>query len=560
MDGLQKLKAIFVSPAVKAIFRWSKCVRKSVVVICIFYGLVTLCSLAETLATKELIDRAVAGEENALWIWGGVVIALTLLILGIDYATVLIKLNATTLFQRSMQSTMVTDVLSRDYAGLKKYHSGELVNRFFSDVGEIRGGVMGLLPSLVSTFISFFGAAAILISMDWRFVPLLFLGGLLGLGLMLAFRKPFKERHKRMQAAEDALHSSVQEALENIRLIKASVSESRFVRFIGRRQDHLRSEQVRQGRFSATMNSGMSLVFNVSWLFCMIWGCFNISRGLLTYGALAAIIRLIGRIQGPISNAVNIATQAYGVVASAERLQELIGMPPEEEGEALSGFDEITLSDVTFRYELERENVLDHVNCTFRKGSFTALTGVSGGGKTSLFHLLLGIYKPTEGQILFRSGAKEAVASRGTRALFAYVPQGNTLFSGTLRDNLTLFTDEASDEEIWKAVQVACIDDLVKEIGLNASLGERGVGLSEGQAQRVAIARALLTKAPVLLLDESTSALDEKTEAKVLENISTLRDKTCIIVTHRRAALAICDRVLRVAQGKITEKREGDTV
>lgn len=167
--------------------------------------------------------------------------------------------------------------------------------------------------------------------------------------------------------------------------------------------------------------------------------------------------------------------------------------------------------------------------------------------------LLLGIYKPTSGQLLFRYGDLEVPASRGTRALFAYVPQGNTLFSGTLKDNLTLFTDSATDEEIMRAVRAACLDRLVDDIGLSAVLGERGVGLSEGQAQRVAIARALLTGAPILLLDEATSALDEETEAKVLENISKMRDKTCIIVTHRRAALEICDYTLHIEKGKVRE-------
>ena len=155
---------------------------------------------------------------------------------------------------------------------------------------------------------------------------------------------------------------------------------------------------------------------------------------------------------------------------------------------------------------------------------------------------------------MFRSGSAEFPACRESRALFAYVPQGNTLFSGTLRENLMMFTDEASEETIMEAVRAACIDDLVEEIGMDAELGERGVGISEGQAQRVAVARALITEAPVLLLDESTSALDEETEARMLKNISAMRDKTCLIVTHRRAALAICDYRLHMTEGGMTKK------
>ena len=558
MQQLLKIKKFITGSALKSVFRWSKCVHGKILLICVLQSMVTLCGLGMTLATREIIDQAVAGQERSLWLWGGCLGALVLAIRALNYTLSITRIRTSTTLQRSMQAMIVRETLSRDYSGLKKFHSGEMVNRFFSDEAEVRGGVMGMLPELVSTAISFFGAAIILVSMDWRFVPLLLLGGLVGLVLVLLFRNPMKNRHRRMQEAEDALHAAVQETLENIRLIKASVSEGRFVRFIGTRQEKYQAEQVRQGRFSALMNNSVSLVFGVSWLFCMVWGCLSISRGLLTYGALGAVIQLMGRIQDPISNAMGLASQAYGVAASAERLEELIGLPEEEQGEPLADFDEIKVENVSFRYEDEQENVLSRVNCVFPKGSFTALTGVSGGGKTTLFHLLLGIYRPTEGTIVFRSGSREIPPSRSARALFAYVPQGNTLFSGTLRDNLTMFTDGCSEEEINQAVKAACIEELVQEISLDAVLGERGVGLSEGQAQRVAVARALLGKAPILLLDESTSALDEETEARLLQNISALRDKTCIIVTHRRAALGICSRILRIADGRLTEKRNGD--
>ena len=258
------------------------------------------------------------------------------------------------------------------------------------------------------------------------------------------------------------------------------------------------------------------------------------------------------RIEGPIANAVSIASEAYGVISSSERLLELTDLPAEERGETLTDFDAIRLEDVTFIYDDGVEEVLQSINWTIRKGDFMALTGMSGGGKTSLFQLLLGIYKPTAGSVSFCNGNKEVPASRGTRGLFAYVPQGNTLFSGTLRENLTMFADSATDEEIMIAAQAACIDHVVKDIGLDAVLGERGVGLSEGQAQRVAVARALIGGAPILLLDEATSALDDKTEEKLLHNISKMRDKTCIIVTHRKAALEICDYTLHIADGKMT--------
>ena len=231
---------------------------------------------------------------------------------------------------------------------------------------------------------------------------------------------------------------------------------------------------------------------------------------------------------------------------------EVVDLPEEDKGTELTSFDAIKLDNVSFQYDDGVEDVLLNINAEIQRGDFVALTGISGGGKTSLFQLLLGIYRPTSGQVLFCSEGKDYRASRGTRPLFAYVPQGNTLMSGTLWDNITMFTDAATDEQVEQAVHAACLDDLVAEVGYDARLGERGIGLSEGQAQRVAIARALLTNAPILLLDEATSALDERTEAQLLENIDAMRDKTVIIVTHRRAALAICDYQLHIEDGRMT--------
>ena len=553
-EDIQKFRRIFKSPAMAQVVRWSKCVHGRILWICILNIVMVLCSLSVTLATKELVDAAVSLKIGTLWKFGIILLALVLTEIVLRFSLSLLRNRVSAKLQRSLQGMLVRDVLTKEYASLKRYHSGEMVNRVFSDTGVIKNGVMSILPGIVSMTVSFVGAAAILIALDWRFVLLLACAGLIGMVILMLFRKPMKERHKRMHRAEDKLHAVIQETFENIRLIKASISENRVLRQVNSRQETMEKEQIRQGKFSAVMNNSMGLMFEVSWLICMLWGCAAIFRGELTYGSLAAMIQLIGRVQGPIAGAVNIAAEVYGVIASAERLMELTDLPAETTGETLRDFDEIDIDHVSFRYDDGTEDVLKDVCCTIRKGEFAALTGMSGGGKTSLFHLLLGIYSPTSGKIVFRKGSSEMEACRESRALFAYVPQGNTLFSGTLRENLTLFTDEATDEDIQEAVRAACIEDLAEEAGLDAELGERGVGISEGQAQRVAVARALLTKAPILLLDESTSALDEETEARMLKNISSMRDKTCLIVTHRRAALDICDYRLRITEGGLTKE------
>lgn len=541
------------SPGTQAVFMWSKCVHTHVLFICILTVITVLCSLAFTMATKGLVDGAVSSNMDSLR-KNAILLGVIILVQhSFSALQARLRISASSVLQKHLQGLLIKELLYKEYSRIKAYHSGELVNRVFSDVNVVKGGVMNILPNFVSIMVSFVGAAAILIAMDWHFVILMIAGGFAGLLLVLLFRRPMKERHRRMQEAEGNLHAQAQETLENIRLIKSSVSEERASARIEKWQINLKDEQIRQGIFSFRMNNSMGLVFSFSWLFCMVWGCMNIYHGILTYGSLAAMIQLIGRIQSPIANAVSIAGQAYGVISSAERLLELTDLPREEQGTPITDFDEICLDNVSFQYDDGDEEVLQNISWRIKKGDFMALTGISGGGKTSLFQLLLGIYRPTSGRLFFRSGDQEAAASRDTRPLFAYVPQGNTLFSGTLRENLTMFTDSASDEDIMKAVHAACLENVVERNGLDEVLGERGIGLSEGQAQRVAVARALISGAPILLLDEATSALDEKTEAKMLKNISEMRDKTCIIVTHRRAALEICDYTLHIENGCMHE-------
>ena len=552
MDSIRKIVSIFKSSALRSIYAWSKPVRGSILLISLIGVVGSLLSLGTTLVTKGLIDSATSGKVEMLWRFGLAFVALVAVGRALSFASAFIRNKSNARLQMEMQRMVTSSLMGKDYAALKPFHSGELVNRVFSDVSVVKGGMMNLVPSVLRTVVSFVGAAIILIGMDWRFFPVIILAGVIGVVITIAFRTPMKNRHKRMQEAEDALHASTQESLENIRLVKASVSEGRILGQMESHREHLVNEQLRNGRLSIWMNNGMGSAFDLSWLICNLWGCVKIYQGTFTYGSLAALIQLVGRIQGPIANAVNLVSQAYGVVASAERLQEIIDLPEEAQGEPLTDFDSISLENVSFQYDDGAEDVLLDVNGVIRKRDFVAVTGLSGGGKTSLFQLLLGIYRPTSGRIVFRAGGKEMTACRGTRGLFAYVPQGNTLMSGTLRDNLTMFTDHATDGRIDQAIKAACLDDVVAEIGLDAKLGERGVGLSEGQAQRVAIARALLSDAPILLLDESTSALDEQTEARMLANISAMRDKTCIIVTHRRAALAICDYTLHIEEGHMT--------
>lgn len=548
-----------VGQAIRELWQWSKTRHLSIFGICILSMIGTCGSLVIAAATRGLIDSAV-GRDGRQFLFNAILISgavLTIRLCGLISGLLSAKTGAELL--RDLRTMVLRRLLHKQYAELDGFHSGELVNRMFSDVGIVRNGIMEAVPAIVSMAVGFAGAAVLLIRMDWRFILLMLAGGLLGLILIAAFHKPMTSRHKAAQESEGRLHAALQELLENLRLVKASGTEKRMEGRTEDRQQAFLAAQLRKGRFSVSMNNSISLVFQLSWLFCMLWGCYGIYCGRLTYGMLAAILQLLGQIQGPFSKAAGVADQLYGTISSAERLKELLDLPEEEPVPADDSvpdreFREIRLCGVDFSYGRRAEPVLKQVNLTIRAGEFAAVTGASGSGKSTLLQLLLGIYQPVGGELKFCfADGKEMAVSRSTRGLFAYVPQGNTLFSGTLRENLTMFTDSASDEEILQAARLACLDRFLAELsdGLDTVIGERGIGLSEGQAQRVAVARALLSRAPILLLDECTSALDEKTETELLRNIASLRGKTCLIVTHRRAALEICNSRIHIGAGKV---------
>lgn len=582
MTYRERILSMLKSPAVTDIFQWSRPVRRMIMLICLLNLILSGSSLVITLATKGLIDGATGHDLQQVKLYAVLMAVTVILIRVCSVISGLVSTKANAVLMRDMRSMVLHRVLKKQYASVGVYHSGELVNRMFSDVNVVKSGITGIFPQLVSMAVSFFGAAFILMSMDWRFVILLVVGGLIGLAMIVGFRKPMSERHKAVQEKEGKLHSVLQETLGNLRFIKASGLEGNMEKQSDDAQADFLKVQLNRGYFSTAMNCSINTVFQLSWLICMLWGGVGIYKGVLTYGSLAAIIQLVGQIQGPIAAAADIAGQAYSTVSSAERLKEVLDLPEEEDSESeratASGpelyrnLNAIILNDVSFDYG--REPVLCGVNAEIKTGDFIAVTGVSGSGKSTLFQLLLGIYQPKSGSVelgfdraggaalaaltvdgMTAGGETMLKASKKTRPLFAYVPQGNILFSGTLRENLMMFNEGATDEELYNATKLACIDHLVEQLddGLDTMLGERGVGLSEGQAQRVAVARAILSHAPVLLLDECTSALDEETEARLLENISRMKDRTCFIVTHRRAAMSICDYRLHIENGKLVK-------
>ena len=518
-----------------------------------------LCIVMFSLGCRELVDGAVASDM-------GQIKRYALVLLGIVFLRLFLRLSVNGLYEytrgkltNKIRQDTLHQLLRKDYAALQKFHSGELINRMFSDTNVVVDGVLGILPPVVNMATRLIGAVIILFRLDWRFTLVFLVVGCALFTITRLLRSHIKRLHKQVQEKEGLVHAILQEVLGNIRLIKASDMEKTMEEKVEANQGEFFKAQMQRRKYTVTGNAGMGFVFQMGYLYALVWGGIQISLHAMSYGTLTAILQLVGQIQTPFSGMSGSLQKFYGMISSAERLEELYQLEDEDACDYQSlpevsqsigrDFQTIAFESVDFAYD--RLEVLKNINFEIQPGDCIALTGLSGAGKTTLFSLLLGIYRPTSGNVSVVMAHGEEKAGKRTRKLFAYVPQGNTLFSGTLRENITMFCPNAEEKDVWNAAEAACIREFIEEQpqGLDTVIGERGIGLSEGQAQRIAVARAILSGAPVLLLDEPTSALDSETEEKLLQNISAMKDKTCMIVTHRPAVLSMCNKWLQLENG-----------
>ena len=523
------------------------------------YGLFALAGVGFALLSQQVVDQAVAGAVQPFW-WAAA--GLVAVLLGQTALRLFCNGLATRIqakLEMQLQQQLLKKVLGADYARESAYHSGELQNRLFSDVQLISTTLTSLLPNLVNMLTQLIAAAAVMLTLDWAFTLLLAGAGILMFLVTRLFRGKIKALHKAAQHQSDRLRSVLQEMLESLLMVKVFGVQSQMEEKAQQQQDTYYRARMKQRNFSILAGAGFSFVFSGGYLLAMIWGAAGLMTGSMTFGTLTALLQLVNQIQQPFANLSGLLPQYYNMLASAERLMELDNLPPEPAGEPVDRtqcYRELTairFAGLSFTYPGGERPVFTGANFTLPKNSFTALTGPSGIGKSTLFKLLLGVYPPDLGAITLESFQRSIPVGQNTRALFCYVPQGNFLFSGTVRENLKLLRPQAGETELNQALHIACADEFVKALprGLDTPIGERGAGLSEGQLQRLAIARALLSGAPVLLLDEATSALDEATEARVLERLKALGGVTVLIITHRPAALKLCDQILRMEEGKV---------
>jgi ATP-binding cassette subfamily B protein len=517
------------------------------------------------LGSRGVIDSAVAGDQQAFF---RACLAQALIIAGIILTLTLLRhlrdqLRA--LLERDWKQKLLHGLLQGEYADVSAYHSAELLNRLNNDVAKVNDGILSVFPAAAAMVARLVAAVAVLGTLDGMFtVAVLVLGGVV-LTVTALMRRRLKELNKRVSHHDGLVSAFLQEIMEKLLMVQAMDVSAE----VERRSDELLEQryqlQRKRKNVSLMTNTGISLMSYGSGFFALCWCAWRMLAGQMTFGGLTAVVHLVGQLQAPFVNLSGVMPQYIAMVASAERLMELETIqgqkiPAGEEPHVLySRMDAIGAENLSFSYD--RDAVLRQADFSLPKGAFAAITGPSGIGKSTLLKLLLGIFKPESGGLFLQCGAERIPLDRATRRLFAYVPQGNLLLSGTLLENLTIARPDATREEIEEALFVSAMDEYLPQLpdGLNTVIGESAAGLSEGQAQRLAIARAVLGGAPILLLDECTSALDPETEKKVLSRIRALLGRTCIAVTHRNAAVELCDWQLQLENGGIRAVKRGQS-
>ena len=471
-------------------------------------------------------------------------------------------------FENIFKERLMHNILRKDFARVNAVHSGEWLNRLTSDTTVVANNYTEIIPGFAGMAVKMLSALIMLIVLDTRFALIVIpLGVVLGI-LTFAFRKSMKKFHKRVQEKDGALRVFLQERIGSLTVIRSFAAEDQTEEEERSKAGEHKKARMRRTAFSNVCNFGFGAAMNGMYIFGIIYCAYGIFTGTIQYGTLTAIAQLITQIQSPFANITGYLPRWYQMLASAERLMEIEKFDDDiveasETSEAVCGFYRdsfagIGLENAGYTYYpasgkvdgVIKDNMPEAVsglNLSIAKGEYVAFTGHSGCGKSTALMLLMGIYKPDSGMryVELKDGTRKELTPAWHR-LFAYVPQGNKLMSGTVRE-IVSFADKSGssdDERINKALKIACADEFISELenGIDTVLGERGTGLSEGQMQRIAIARAIFSGSPVLVLDEATSALDDQTEKKLLENLRALTDKTVVIVTHRAAALEICDR------------------
>lgn len=527
----------------------------SLSVMLLFQIAASLLSLGMSLISKNIIDRATAGKGIAYSIAAFV----TVLIVSqtITILTSLVSVVISEKFSFGIRRNVYEKILHTNWLSVSKYHTGDLMTRLTSDTDAVANGISGTIPSililivqLTSSFITLFVFDRFLALSSLLIAPVAFLASVI-LG------KRLKKLQVKVQESESKYRSFIHESLSNIMIIKSFCDEE----YSSEHLYELRNERLywilKKNRMSLATSSTINVGFQFAYILAFTWGALGISKGSITYGTMSLFLSLVGQVQAPLISLAQTIPKIVSILASAGRIIEIQDLPAEERPNQTIEQTSIgaDLEHITFGYN--EDSLFEDTSLHINPGEFVAIVGESGIGKTTLIRLIMSFLNSDSGSISFFNSMGQTEKSTATsRHFISYVPQGNTLFSGTIADNVRMGNRNATEEEIIAALKASSAYDFVQNLpdGMNTVIGEKGHGVSEGQAQRISLARALVRNAPFLVLDEATASLDEKTELRVLEGIRSLTPKpTCILITHRRSVLNYCDKEIKIEDKKIKE-------
>lgn len=509
-------------------------------------------SLSSVWAVKHAIDVASHTTEGSLY-WAVALMGLLILCgFAINISAVWVRNILGIKAQNRMQQRMLDRILRSEWRGKEKRHSGDVLNRLEFDVNNVVNFLTETVPNTLSVLALFIGSFCYLFSMDpWLAAIIVFM-----LPVFILSSKVYvghmRKLTRQVRNSDSKVQSVLQETIQHRMLIKTLEKDEAMVDRLEGMQSELRHNVVKRTKFSVFSNLILNFGFALGYLTAFLWSALRMSAGTLTFGGMTAFLQLVAKIQGPARNLTKLVPAFVSVFTAAERLMELEENPLEEQGEPIylnkaEGGVGIKFSNVTYAYDDGKRNVIDNLTFDFKPNSCTAILGETGAGKTTIVRLILALLHPVKGNVTIYNKVEEKDISPRIRCNLVYVPQGNTLLSGSIRDNLRMGRLNATDDEMYAALDKACAG-FVKELpdGLATNCAEAGGGLSEGQAQRIAIARALLREGSVMIFDEATSALDPETERTLLKNLLGEHSHTIIFITHRPAVVDYCDNVLRI--------------
>lgn len=526
-----------------------------IVLLTVLQSVMALSGIVFALLMRSVIDYAILKEYPAFWESAATLAILICLQILMRFINRFLEEDTNAAIENRLRQKTLEGILQKDFADVRAYHTGELMNRITSDVAIVVSGAVTLAPSLVSMIVRIIGVLIVMGSIDWRIALVFLVAGCMVAAVSILPRKWQKRLHKKVQEADGEVRSYLQEALESLLVIHAFGCEEKIQDTSAEKmKEHRRIRRKRTKLFNV-MGSGLQICIQGGYLFGLVWCGVGIMNGRITYGTLTAVIQLIGQIQTPFANIGGTLPKYTAMLASAERLMELTDQAKDrnvlndagKREEVYQKLNKICFDHVSFSYDEDRP-VLQEETFEVQKGEFIALIGSSGIGKSTIMKLLLSVYQPQSGEIRIETEDAKLMLSQLPTGMFAYVPQGNHLMSGPIWE-VVGFAERSKTidkKKVEEACKTACAHEFICTLpkGYDTVLGERGEGLSEGQMQRLAVARAIYSGCPILLLDEATSALDADTERRMLMSLKQMSDYTVFLVTHRKEAWEICDRVL----------------